>query len=813
MIKRYNMKDNANSKEQIKENEIKKEEDINKIKQIKENEEGNKQMSQKSKELLSFIKYLYDFESDLKSLKDIKSILTIENISFLKKVSLKENMKINLLLSNIYMSIITNKSLYDEYLLLINEKDTNKINVLFLLIENCINLIEKLNGFIFSYNLYKFKKKTIDLVKCIYFNCKTKIKEEQLEQLEELMENLPQQLFSDSFLDLNKSKDLYEISKSETLEKIIEFEEKFSEINNYYEQFESFKRFVENNSNSSDRKNNKANKDNIEFYELYGTFILKFCKYYKYIFLEEQKNENKEGNKKEKEIPKSRVMFLIDRINQKNEDKKEEKDEKNKKIENILKNKQFVSSLDSNEYKKLIEKIIKYYLDLTKNIENELKIKELREHLSYYLNNIYIESFYPLYLKDLSKVNINDNFTQFYLTSVIAGKSNKFYFETKYEINLVYIEFYLEDITKDINFQINKYEIDNNEFKLIFKEERIDKFKFFIYCHGYSLYEIIFDNSYSWFNSKDINFKISLLSLYDKLKMKEEDYFDKGREDYIDDKEINIIEEKKINIPVILYLNNLRIVSINKNEKDNNIDLVFNDHKEENELIIPKNLFNNLLIDYIKKLNIEKENYKNIKFIISIFSMNKDLLLINKEIDEQIKNINNVEEKKYINKIGFIPDNKIDDFNLEYKLYDLYEQILIYHMSISITHKTKIAKTILLIQFDELYANASVYNNGKFFTKLKLEEKEINLVNINIDNINELYNLIKNMNEGFEGVHLILYYNNNIIEEKKNKLLEIFEKIKKFNEENIIPPLKIFIYEENEICNKVIKYTNSFYED
>ena len=92
-----------------------------------------------------------------------------------------------------------------------------------------------------------------------------------------------------------------------------------------------------------------------------------------------------------------------------------------------------------------------------------------------------------------------------------------------------------------------------------------------------------------------------------------------------------------------------------------------------------------------------------------------------------------------------------------------------------------------------------------YITKLKLEEKEINLVNINIDNINELYNLIKNMNEGFEGVHLILYYNNNIIEEKKNKLLEIFEKIKIFNEENIIPFLKIFIYEENEICNKVIK--------
>ena len=43
--------------------------------------------------------------------------------------------------------------------------------------------------------------------------------------------------------------------------------------------------------------------------------------------------------------------------------------------------------------------------------------------------------------------------------------------------------------------------------------------------------------------------------------------------------------------------------------------------------------------------------------------------------------------------------------------------------------------------------------------------------------------------------------------------MEIFGKIKKYHEENIIPPLSIFEYEENSICDKDIKYTNSFYEN
>jgi hypothetical protein len=213
------------------------------------------------------------------------------------------------------MGIINNKSLYNEYLVSMNNKesDNEKIEILLMLIDNCISLIEKLDGFVFSYSLFQFKKKLIEFVKCIYFNCKNKIKiEENLEALEDYIENLSTKFFSYSFLELNKSKELFEICKSQDSDQITYFEEKFSEINNLL-QFECFKRLVDNNSGirniwsvnegSIDKGENNidnANKDNIEFYEHFCSLILKFCKYHKYMFLD-NKSEIEQVNKNEKE--------------------------------------------------------------------------------------------------------------------------------------------------------------------------------------------------------------------------------------------------------------------------------------------------------------------------------------------------------------------------------------------------------------------------------------------------------------------------------------------------------------------------------
>ena len=131
--------------------------------------------------------------------------------------------------------------------------------------------------------------------------------------------------------------------------------------------------------------------------------------------------------------------------------------------------------------------------------------------------------------------------------------------------------------------------------------------------------------------------------------------------------------------------------------------------------------------------------------------MNKDLSSINKDIEEQIKSSKNINDKNYFKKIGSVPERKIDDFTFEYKLYDIYEQILIYHMSLSLYHKEKISKTILILQFDESKANVCIYNDGKFFTKLKGEEDNIvNISDINIDNIDKIYNIIKKIYEGLK---------------------------------------------------------------
>ena len=58
----------------------------------------------------------------------------------------------------------------------------------------------------------------------------------------------PSPFFSEIYNKLNKDKELYEIRKREDQDKISNFEDKFTLINNYYEQFDAFHRFVKSNS-------------------------------------------------------------------------------------------------------------------------------------------------------------------------------------------------------------------------------------------------------------------------------------------------------------------------------------------------------------------------------------------------------------------------------------------------------------------------------------------------------------------------------------------------------------------------------------
>ena len=69
-----------------------------------------------SEDLVTLVNNLSNFNHELKSLKDINFFINEKNIVILKKLSEKDNIKINLLLSKIYINFIPNESLYSNYL-------------------------------------------------------------------------------------------------------------------------------------------------------------------------------------------------------------------------------------------------------------------------------------------------------------------------------------------------------------------------------------------------------------------------------------------------------------------------------------------------------------------------------------------------------------------------------------------------------------------------------------------------------------------------------------------------------------------------
>ena len=828
-------------------------------------------------DLITFVNDLSLFNHELKSFKNISFFINSENLDILKKINAKDNIKINLILSKIYNNIISNESLYSQYLIEITEE---KINLIMQIIDECIILIQKLQGFVFDPELFKFKEKTLSLIKCIYFNCKSKITNAAIiQKLEELLESFPTQFYSETYNELNKDKDLYDILRSKDVDKINNFEDKFAQINSYYEQFEAFKKFVECNSGvtiyskigdfGEELVNTKENIDleQLDFYQNYGMLLLKFCKYHQYIFLNKEEKEEENKNKdEENDADNIRVVFLLDKIKQNvNEEKKENeieekkensengqneqnisnKNKGNKKIIDIMNQKSFVSMVESKEYNELIKKEINKYLEITKEYANDPKLKTVIEQMNYFLSILDVESYVPLYLSDFSKITISDNFTPSFLTNVPAGKTNQFYLETKTnETMLVFIEFNLEDKSKDISFEVNKYEIYSNEFKNIFKEEKIeDTFKFFILCSGYSLYQIIFDNYYSWFTSKDVNYRFGLLRLLDKpMKSLDngEDNEDErdDNEEYIDNnndknkfyckindknigfniekiyEKIKICSEKKdeniIYIPVILYLNTLRIISFTEGENEDN-QISIKEYIDEEEELITKSFFEYKTKHYLSKiLKLKSSDCTNKKIILSIYSQNRDLSDLNEEIAEKIKSL--ISSKKdnnhinYLKKIGFYPEEEIEGYKLDIKLYDLCEQSLIYHIIKTKSENKEITKPILFMIFDEKVVNASIFNKNSVLSELT--DKKNYLSNVDISDENKVFEFLENINETMKGIELVL----SLVDYKdKKKIEELIEKIKKFCEEKL--KVNMVVYNENDMGKNVFKYINLFYGD
>ena len=112
----------------------------------------------------SIINNLSEFESNLRKSKGINSVLATENLLFFNSLIPKENIKINLLLSKIFGYVLSKDYLYKTYIPLINENNILKFDILLELIFNCSLVIEKLNNFIFSSEIYELKKNSLALL-------------------------------------------------------------------------------------------------------------------------------------------------------------------------------------------------------------------------------------------------------------------------------------------------------------------------------------------------------------------------------------------------------------------------------------------------------------------------------------------------------------------------------------------------------------------------------------------------------------------------------------------------------------------------
>ena len=716
------------------------------------------------------------------------------------------------------------------------------------------------------------------------------------------------------------------------------------------------KKYRKESSSSEDdeKKTISKKKDLIEYNDediiIYGQFLLKLCIYQKFhlkidkpikkngtkktknVESDENEGEEEEEEEEEEEVEKTKKSKKIKKNakNKKNkkdeneEDEEEDNDEDNEdpnnilslfvidavktvngriqnksneniEIEELLNDKKCISLNERENLFEIIKKNIDNFNNLTKKSKNK-KIKTLKDKLNLYIKAITEDKYIPIYIDKINNIKYYNNFSK--NTIYVPNRDSKiFYIENNEDKKgLLFIEFYVNDESKDIIFKIRRYDPDSDEFKQVHDTGKTNKkCKLVIYFEEKSLYQIEFDNTYSWLNPKEINFSVSILRIAEEKDLKNnlinneiqnqniinenninnenidtninnninnnnnniEENLDKDKESkefkvsdailnnrktikfycnnedqnytfncnkiykklkqYQDLEKNGLTKKDDIIITLILYLNQIRIVSLDNNEK-----IIYTEILEEKEKLITKNFFNKTIINYINE-NIKLED-NNKKILINLYSQNKNLSLLSNKIKELINalkdySINNVDEKQnriyshFLQKIGFYPDKKIGDFEIMYNLYDFSDQCLIYHLFLIHCQEKFVESSTLVMIFDKDNLHITALNEGGIYTKFKSLEngwKKKYYSKIKMDDFKSIVEFIAAVSDSFDGLDLVLCYMNN--DDKKDDLLALFKQIKEYTAEKIDEPINVYIYHEGDFIRKILKYIWLFSE-
>ena len=612
----------------------------------------------------------------------------------------------------------------------------------------------------------------------------------------------------------------------------------------------------------------------------------------------EEENEDEEEEESEDNNDNCINLFVIDAVKNVN-GRIQKKSNENIDLRELLRDKVCISLNEHKNLFEIIQKNIQNFKNLTKKSKNS-EIKKIKEKLDLYLTSFTENKCIPINPDIISGIKYYCNFTK--NSTIVPNRDSKVYYieNPENQKGLLYIEFFLDDTSKDIIFTISRYDTEKEEFNPIYNSEKINKkCKLCIYFEEKSLYQLEFNNEYSWLNTKEVNYNISLFKILDnnsiqqmkqlenKENKKDENNISNDDDNIINTnlninkinepennennneidikkeikvsqaiikntKEIkfycnndninytfncnkiykrikdykkleknNLINKSKNEISILLYKNNIRFITFDENNK-----IKYTLVLEENQNFVSKNFFNKTILDYIKenyKPDDDEEN-KN-KVIINVFSQNNNLSknspkvkeLISALEDYSINNNDQFQNKIYIQflqKLGFYPDKKIENYDLKYNLYDFTDQCLIYHLYLTHIQEIPVESSTLVMIFNKDILNITALNEGAIYHNFKKLEKNWSdkyYSKIKMNDLKSICNFISSLSDSFDGLDLALCCINN--DEKKEEIYNLFKQIKIFVEENIDEQINVYIYDENDFISDIIKYIGLFCDD
>lgn len=316
---------------------------------------------------------------------------------------------------------------------------------------------------------------------------------------------------------------------------------------------------------------------------------------------------------------------------------------------------------------------------------------------------------------------------------------------------------------------------DKGHFKSILKLERIDAslspVKIVMFVTEPGTYKLVFDNSFSWFNSKLLRFRVSVLKPISEIDFNRKVDFESLRRKMNSDvkrvskqkghsREIELSnlqgvnEEFKEEIKQSPHMNKILMANIEGVNRAFKIDQIFIKQelmkKGDKYLSIPVILTSKLIrilrsyddqygaktdeyleIPITEEASFEKtfteklteyiqsiQDYQNKNIFLNIFLVEKKLTITgDQDVNIPMTNLNDKFYNKVLNRLSFWPQDLLNKFsNLKFFLNSLADSCLLYSLYDKLLRDEKL-NTIVHIHFDRVKAQFSLFYMGIFHNK------------------------------------------------------------------------------------------------